>query len=295
MEASKDIWHAWLLKRRFGGDEKRAQEMLLQLYPVRDRILTNAQLSDGKVLLDVGCGDGLIAFGALEKNKTCRVIFSDISQDLLDHCRAVTEQTQVMDRCEFLRASADDLSARTDSSVDVVTTRSVLIYVKEKQRAFNEFYRVLKPNGRVSIYEPINAYPGLPPLTAPENYLGYDTRAIVDLTRKMNAVYARFQVPRDDPMLDFDERDLLSCATKAGLSEIHLELQVNVRPKMQAIAWESFIKSSGNPKIPTLEEAMNEALTQEEREKFVAHMRPRVENKEGVDRGAVAFLWGVKR
>jgi ubiquinone/menaquinone biosynthesis C-methylase UbiE len=51
----------------------------------------------------------------------------------------------VLDRCEFVHASADDLSALEDVSLDVVTTRSVLIYVKDKQRAFEEFHRVLKP------------------------------------------------------------------------------------------------------------------------------------------------------
>ncbi len=58
--------------------------MLDSLYPVRDKILDHANMGEGNVLLDVGCGDGLIAFGALEKVKTSRVIFSDISQDLLN-------------------------------------------------------------------------------------------------------------------------------------------------------------------------------------------------------------------
>jgi ubiquinone/menaquinone biosynthesis C-methylase UbiE len=42
--------------------------------------------------------------------------------------------------------------------VDAVTTRSVLIYVKDKRRASEEFHRVLKPGGRLSIFEPINSF-----------------------------------------------------------------------------------------------------------------------------------------
>ena len=39
-------------------------------------------------LLDVGAGDGLIAFGALEKlGPTGKVIVSDISESLLKHAR----------------------------------------------------------------------------------------------------------------------------------------------------------------------------------------------------------------
>jgi hypothetical protein len=66
-----------LLQRRHGGDAMRLQAMLDWLYPVRDKVLDHAALHDGDVLLNVGTSDGLRAFGALERNSTCRVIFSD--------------------------------------------------------------------------------------------------------------------------------------------------------------------------------------------------------------------------
>ncbi|MCE7941971.1 MAG: class I SAM-dependent methyltransferase, partial [Chlorobi bacterium CHB1] len=136
MQTSQDIWSQWLLNRRFGGDPQRMQTVLDYLYPVRDKVLSNANLAEGETLLDVGCGDGLIAFGALEKVKSSKVIFSDISQDLLNHVQTIAQEMGVMDRCQFLLASADNLSALDDASVDVVTTRSVLIYVSAKQQAF---------------------------------------------------------------------------------------------------------------------------------------------------------------
>lgn len=48
----------------------------------RDRVLDNARVAEGETLLDVGCGEGLIGPGALERGAGT-VIFSEISQDLL--------------------------------------------------------------------------------------------------------------------------------------------------------------------------------------------------------------------
>ena len=91
----------------------------------RDRVLGNAGVGDGDVLPDIGTGDGLIAFGALDLvGENGRVVFSDVSQDLLDHSRTLADEIGVLDRCEFVLAPTDDLSAIKDDSVDVVTTRS---------------------------------------------------------------------------------------------------------------------------------------------------------------------------
>lgn len=288
-ESDQDIWSQWLLHRRFADDPQRMKAVFDFLYPVRDQVLKHASLDEGQVLLDIGCGDGLIAFGALEV-KTSKVIFSDISQDLLNHAESLAQQMQVKSRCEFLRASADDLSAIQDASVDVVTTRAVLIYVSAKQQAFNEFFRVLKSKGRLSIYEPINrfSYPEPPHL-----YCGYEVTPVMDIAEKIKAVYFQLQPTDTDPMLDFDERDLIAFAEKAGFKQIHLELQVEIKPATEN-NWETFMRSAGNPKIPTLEEAMQQALTPEETTDFVAHLRPLVESKKGASRSAVAYLWAVK-
>src|ERR1041385_998243 len=157
-DAQQDIWTQWLLHRRFGGNADMMKKMFDLLYPIRDRVLSHVQLKEHETLLDVGCGDGLIAFGALEKFEKCRVIFSDISQDLLDHVQALARDMNLSERCQFVRASADDLSPFEAGSVDAVTTRSVLIYVPAKQKAFHEFQRVLKAGGQLSIFEPINRF-----------------------------------------------------------------------------------------------------------------------------------------
>lgn len=299
-ESTQDQWAQWLLKRRHGGDPQKQKAMLQSLSQVRDKVLQNARLAQGETLLDVGCGDGLIAFGALPQvGERGRVIFTDISQDLLDHCQSLTQEIGVLDRCQFVRASADNLHMIEANSVDAVTTRSVLIYVKEKQQAFQEFYRILKPDGRLSIFEPINRFAFPEP---PHLFYGYDVTPVMMIKKKILAVYERFQPCETDPMMDFDERDLLAFTEKAGFTEVHLELQVKIIPgkfSKDATAekpnWEAFLRSSPNPLVPTLEEVMNQVLTPDEAEQFIKYLRPLLETRQNIERSSVAYLWGIKR
>jgi len=287
-----DIWSRWLLERRFGGDQAAMQDALSNyLYPWRDKVLSHANLQEGDMLLDVGCGDGLIAFGALEKVETSRVIFSDISQDLLNHSQSLAREMNILDRCQFVHASADDLSIIEDASADIVTTRSVLIYVSAKQKAFSEFHRVLKPGGRLSIFEPISKFSDLEP---PHIFAGYDVTSIADIAQKLKALYERIQPTDTDPMGDFDERDLVLFAEKTGFKEVHLELQIAVKPIPEKMTWERFLRYAANPKVPTIEEAMQQALTLEEISSLTLHLRPLVEQGQGVRRSALAYLWATK-
>src|SRR6201996_3918645 len=186
MAKAPDRWHRWLTDVRFGGDPAVREQTLTEfLYPVRATVLDKAELEPGDTVLDVGTGDGLIAFGALERlGPSGRVIFSDISQDLLDHCRAAAAAEGVLDRSRFLLAPADALDGIADASVDLVTTRSVLIYMKDKTAALREFYRVLRPGGRISVFEPINVL-----MHDPDRFLGYDIMPVRPLAAKGQALY----------------------------------------------------------------------------------------------------------
>ncbi len=288
-----DRWHRWLLDGRYGGDAAYRERTLVDLlYPVRDKVLDRARLQPGETLLDVGAGDGLVAFGALERlGPAGHVIFADISQDLLDHCRAAAAAEGRLERCRFLLTSADSLTDVADASVDVVTTRSVLIYVQDKAAAFRQFYRVLRPGGRVSIAEPINVLMGA---DDPDRFFGYNVSPIRDLAAKIEALYESIQPHGRDPMGDFDERDLVRQAEQAGFPEVDLELRVSVKNARHPITWEGFLRMSGNPLIPAFGEAIDRTLNPQEAEVFARHLRPLVESGNGVERMAMAYLSAAK-
>ena len=294
-KVNSDPWAAWLLKNRHGGSEEHHRQVIEHLKPVRDRVVANAHLKPGETLLDVGTGDGLIGFGALEKvGADGKVIFSDISEKLLNVCKECATETDVIERCEFLKADAIDLSAVESESIDAVTTRSVIIYVQEKQRAFEEFFRVLKKGGRVSMFEPIGRLTG--EFVDNRYYLGYDILPIKDLMKKIYDTHQE-QADSQSTMGDFDERDLVKMLDKAGFGFIHLELDVTVGNAglMGGTGmWEVFYNSSPNPLVPTLREEAEAALTPDEQERLIAHLKPLVNANIGRTAQCLAYITAVK-
>jgi SAM-dependent methyltransferase len=156
--------------------------------------------------------------------------------------------------------------------------------LQRKRKAFREFYRVLRNGGRVSMFEPINSrFKTL----GGEELWGYDVRAVSDLARRVVAAYGQ----QDSAIVDFDDRDLAAFAEEAGFGDIRLDLQVRIEREPWFEDWESFLKTSGNPLIPTQKEAIREALSEEEVQRFCDHLRPLVEQKRGTRRSAVVYLW----
>jgi SAM-dependent methyltransferase len=157
--------------------------------------------------------------------------------------------------------------------------------VKQKGSAFREFARVLRPGGRISLFEPINRFS----VRDANTWGGYDLSPVAEIAAKVRAIYTRIQ-PRDtDPMLDFDERDLVRLAEEAGFFPVNLTLEAVIEPVPQR-RWQGFLDSAGNPNIPTLREAMEQTLTAEESDRLTAHLRPFVEQGEGRWRMATAYL-----
>lgn len=293
---ARDQWASWILERRFGGDETAAEKATTHLARVRERVLAGADVKQDDVVLDVGAGDGLIAFGALPLvGEKGRVIFSDVSQDLLDVSSELAEKAGFLERSDFVRAAAEDLEPIADESVDVVTTRSVVIYVSEKQRAFDAFHRVLRPGGRLSMFEPINAFSSPEP---DDRFCGFDVTPVADLKRKVEEAYGRLSGGGESTLVDFDERDLVVFAERAGFREIKLEYEATVGAgaffDMGHGSWDAFLNAAPNPLSPTLAEAIADALTPAEADRFVAHVRPLYEARDGTARSARAYLCAVK-
>jgi arsenite methyltransferase len=286
-----DKWLDWIVNRRYGGDKKQAEESMKQMNMLRDKIIGDASIKDGDIVLDIGTGDGLLGFGALEKvGPNGKVIFSDISESCVEACKEIYSSMESPNPAEFIVTPAQRLPM-DDNSVDVVMFRSVLIYIKEKQDCFKEFYRVLKPGGRISFFEPINIFTKRH--QSKHTFYGHDVSPIKDIWEKIRTVFPGKEEP-DHPMLNFDEDDLFRFVRDAGFGELSME--VNARSQKMPVGgnWHFLFKSAPNPNSLTLEEAANKTLSSKENTKFVEFMKQKIENDPSIYLMAICYLNAVK-
>ena len=284
-----DRWAQWVLEGRHGGDESALAETLRFLEPIRDEVLDAAALEPADTALDVGCGDGLIGFGALERlGPAGRVVFSDVSQELLDRCRAIAAGDE---RCRFVLANATDLAEIEDKSVDAVTVRSVLIYIADRDAAFAEFFRVLRPGGRLSVFEPLNAfgYPGPADRWGP-----WDVSPVRDLADRVKRVFLAIHDREGNSMHDFNAEDMVAWGEQAGFSTTRVKAHYELMPSEPPESWDTYERRSANPLVPSLAEAIDSVLDPDEAARFRLHLRTQAEAGNGVERGAHAFLKAVR-
>ena len=109
-----------------------------------------ASLKEGEIVIDLGSGGGLDCFLAANKvGIKGKVIGVDMTAEMLDKARANCRKGKFTN-VEFRLGEIENLPV-ANNTADVIISNCVINLSPNKQRVFEEVYRVLKPNGRLMI------------------------------------------------------------------------------------------------------------------------------------------------
>lgn len=109
-----------------------------------------AGIRPGDTVLDLGSGAGNDVFIARrETGEGGRVIGVDFTPDMITRAEKNRQQLG-FDNVEFRLGDIENLPLE-DETVDVIISNCVLNLVPDKERAFGEMYRVLRPGGHFSV------------------------------------------------------------------------------------------------------------------------------------------------
>ena len=109
-----------------------------------------ASLKEGETVIDLGSGGGLDCFLAAKKvGPKGKVIGVDMTTEMLDRARANSKKGKYTN-VEFRLGEIENIPV-ADNTADVIISNCVINLSPNKQRVFEEAYRVLKPNGRLMI------------------------------------------------------------------------------------------------------------------------------------------------
>ncbi len=141
----------------------------------------------GSTVIDVGCGLGGAA-RYLAATHRCRVIGIDLSSSFIDVARTLTERAGLSANVTYRQADAVDLPF-ADGAFDHAWTQHVAMNISDKGRLYANIHRVLKPAGRLAIYDVVAG--DVEPLVFPVPWAEQPEISFVITTEMMRDVLAK--------------------------------------------------------------------------------------------------------
>ena len=116
----------------------------------RNKFIKSLNFSNHDKVLDVATGTGDVAFAIRKKYKT-EIIGLDLSVNMLEKAKEKSKKYKI-DDISFIEGDAENLPF-DDNTFDKLVISYGLRNLGNCEKGLSEFYRVLKPNGKIGILE----------------------------------------------------------------------------------------------------------------------------------------------
>ena len=116
----------------------------------RKKFIRKLDIQHGETILDAACGTGDVGLEIMKKNSVS-LIGLDYSINMLKIARHKSRKNNCTN-IQFIQGDAENLPLKSNS-VDCLTISYGFRNISNYEQALEEFYRVLKPGGRLGILE----------------------------------------------------------------------------------------------------------------------------------------------
>jgi ubiquinone/menaquinone biosynthesis C-methylase UbiE len=170
----------------------------------QEALIAPAQIGEGHVVADYGCGPGGLAIELARRvGASGKVVALDINREFLERTQALASTEGLAERIDA-RLMEDERVPIDDGSIDRVVCKNVLEYVPDPEATIGEFYRVLRPGSIAHVSDSDWGTIVLEPMGE-------------SFTRIMSAASVAFRTPRIG-------RNLYGMFRRAGFRDIRVQV-----------------------------------------------------------------------
>ena len=135
-----------------GGEElRRLQLQASAAIDLEISMLTNKGLKKGDKILDLACGPGVITRQLAKNDPTASITGMDLNLELLEIARSEAKKNNI-NSIDFIHGDVYEPPLQ-DSQFDFIYARLLFQHLKDPKKALNAIYQLLKPGGRICIFD----------------------------------------------------------------------------------------------------------------------------------------------